>query len=313
MNRRLTGWVAWGALALVIGVPSTEMVWSRAESNQVEIYQGESPAVVVSDEQGENSVVVADEVEEKRVPFFTSLSDHRSVAEDQFTAPFGPQKPDESATVEIATVEPVKAEPVTVEPVTAEIARPIGDPIPIEVRIVGDIGMAGSKKPAVTKPIGEPIPIEFRVLGDTRMRVAVLEPQSDLVEEAKLIAPVPMPAFLRPDTPEHVVVASVGFEREVRASIETIRAQDRDFPPVTYEAGAGETDWWNGDVDFQDDGWRQDSLDLGAFAEGEYAGDSGFNELWLEEQETPGFFPNGSFEDQLPVYHGNGIRMDLVR
>ncbi len=343
MNRRLTGWFAWGALALVIGVPSVDMVLSTPE----------------------NSVSMA-AVDARKEPFFGPMPAKKPVVEDVFEAPVANRAPVETppagmpdiSVPTIAAPEPetAVADAVTKDTETKDVA--LAEPkkpaqagaqvtpvVPLAIRVVGDQRMAPkpvkitpdaadkavtaetetakTDRPAETTALAAvPVvatdsadtatqveaaePLQLRGSDSETLSVAVADPQAAPVA---VTAPKPLPASMRPPAPVRASRSVATFEDEVRASVDNLRAAGRRAP--AFEDYSDRQPVWGDDPRLRR-GQQLETFAPGGFVADD-SSDSEFYELWREEQRPVGFRRSGSFEEQLPARRGSGIRMDLLQ
>lgn len=296
MNPRLTGWLAWSVLAVIIAVPSAKNVFFESDNDRAV-----DDVVLVS---------VAEPVVKQ--PFFGPIPARNTRTNDPFALPVrAPAKP------RVASIK-VQEPDVLLTPVVTRAPRIVGDPgmaINVTPRVSAEPDLQALD--AVDTPVlisdvvqpasvGEPIPIEFRVGDGAVLDVAI----TDLVPTSParaVLVPVPMPVSLRPAAP----IVSASFEGDVRKSIENIRTARRTEMRVENfdNNGAG----WGDDPRFRRGGRRLDTFASGEVFSENYAGNSAFYELWAEDEKPSSFRRNGSFEEQLPARRGRGIRMDLLQ
>lgn len=172
MNRRMTGWLAWGALALVIGVPSADLMFSTPET----------------------SVSVA-AVDAGKQPFFGPMPAKNTNVTDVFEAPVA--RPLAAKTPAAGVVPPkvvapeaVVTKPVPVVPAEAESSTETAaaaepekaDPAPlklgtepaVETKAVAAIEQeTPQQKGAAMTPV---VPMAIRVVGDQGMAPLPVKP-----------------------------------------------------------------------------------------------------------------------------------------
>lgn len=369
MNRQVTGWLAWSALALVISVPGAELFFPKSDSDAVA--ESITIADISMDDQslGEQSLgeqLPGMNVDVFEAPVIKRVAAIKSVAEEVLpAAPLGPPLPVALETGEIRSAELAALPRSSFEDVVPLLApkTPIGSPIPIEFRLVGEQPLLTAELPT---PLETPYPVlrlesqspivqprKVRVVGDRGMalinvdgaeyiaetapaavplettktngeenvapevvQVAMMDEAKILIGEPGVVAPIPMPASMRPTEPPREVVASVSdesFVEDVRASIGNIRrANNTQAQPVVFQkAPSGETDLGY-DPQFGERLQRLDTFPFEDFQRDDFAGDSEFYELWAEGEKPAGFSRFGSFSEQFPTRHGNGVRLDLV-
>lgn len=341
MNRRVTGWLAWSALALIIGVPSVEMALSDAER---------PAAADVAESAAGNA-------------FFGPVPAPKKTANDPFALPENPpaeddagqavaeaEKPQTAAKAEAADTEPDKVAMETAEKdETADAAtgiRVVGAP-----RVLREPGgpaansglwatggaadqatETGSAEAAADS--GALQPIESRTGTPGMLETALASEAGDVVAggkgeqlrqtaaiaKAPAVAPQPMPAYLRPTPPAQV--ATTSFEEDVRQSIENIRtARDRVEPVPDDGQLIWSRDPYRTSYDYDDPygdpyddgGETLEPFAPGEFAPDDYAGDSAFYQAWRTRRQPQEFRNSGSFTEQLPARRGTGIRLDLLQ
>lgn len=304
MNRQWTGWLAWSALALVIAVPSADIVFS----------QPETPELASSE---------ATETDSEQQSFFGPMLPEQNP--DLALKPRPTGVIDTPSVVEIAEPAPlVLPEPTAVLPETPPVIEVVEAPVAIADKI----------KPV---PMAPSIPLDFRIVGDERM-VTALRPietapavvpeeavevsalsQSETIDvpfgeplalETALVAPVPMPASMRPVTP---VTQPSSFEEDVRQSIETIRTARRDDQPVVLAEDDDERLTLREVQQLQQGPQRLDTINSGGFADNRTVRSSGFSDIREGREQPLGFSRRGSFEEQLPARRGDSVRLDLLQ
>lgn len=324
MNRRVTGLLAWCGLALVIAVPSAEVLFSGGDDTiGVAAPQDAASADFAVPQKPTGKVATTAAADMPFQPLAESVASADDVA--------GPELDTTSGAPEQISEPLIAGKPLPLPPIV-----PAGARLP-------------ETKVAVVEPNAPIVETPTAAQGATEVaQVAVLEDdtpsvenldaqvpsaapteviaQEDLVETAAPIAPEVVVVALAPvpqpykERPAYVTAtarqsvtppARVEAETQVRGgrSFVRLRAATR----LRGEAIDGDAPFW-GDNPRLRTGRRLDSFpSVEILADEDDASDSGFYELWQDENQTAGFRRNGSFEEQLPARRGSSVRLDLLQ
>jgi len=195
------------------------------------------------------------------------------------------------------------------------------------IRVVGDRGMAliladntdqivvDAPKPATAPKV---VPVTQGDGGGARtaIQTAMLDVTPYLLGQPAIVAPVPMPASMRPNKLARAEVANIAndsFVEDVRASIDNIRrSDDAKLQPVSFHELVGRNAETQSIQQLQDGPRRLDTFPFEELQRENTTGDGAFLELWAEGQRPAGFTRFGSFESQLPAQRGDAVRLDLL-
>lgn len=319
MNRQWTGWLAWCALAVIVAVPSADIVFSQPET---------TPSVVVADVERQPFIgpmpvdperttdpfqgPVLETIESVKVPDPVKVMEPAIVLETPLVLP------DTPPVIEVAEPSPLLTDKI--KPV------PLAPTIPLDFRIVGDQRMVTALRntnPVPAETSENVVAVDNEALSETPLVEVVPEVEnletvvvansdpdaSALPITGTIVAPIPMPVALRPASPAG---QRNSLEDDVRLSIETIRTA-RQGNSVVELRPDDRDNFLAEDVAPSRGLQRLDRIDRDSFSRDDYAGDSAFYELWEEENRPSGFSRRGSFEEQLPARRGRSVRLDLVQ
>lgn len=296
MTRRWTGWLAWGALALVIGGPSADIFFFREDNNTTATAEAEQQAFV-----GPLPVESAQTAEPAEVPL-TNVA-----AIDPVVLPDAPVTlPETPPVIELA--KPAFAIEEKIRPAQVEPA------IPLDFRIVGDQRMVTALRPVEDLPDVKSDVEDLLI--KTPEPVAVLEAEEAepgelvLPLETAIVEPVPLPRLRRSDalpeiTPLDDSLVSVPVEtmipvREESTVVVTSVEEERLTLQEAQELSPGPQ--------------RLDIANQASSGAANRPTNSGFSELWDVESRPRGFTRNGgSFAEQLPETRGSSVRLDLLQ
>lgn len=165
LDRRITGGLAWAGLLLVIGVPSADALTSYLSDRDASVL----PAVVAPEQQ----------------------------AEPVAAKPVAETKP---AATKPAVVQQVAASKPQAAPVADPVDRFVasGKKLPSYISDGGGAEATESTEVASTQPVQQPAAKPAQQTDD--IAVASITPQQEqpVVREPELVAPIPMPASMRP-------------------------------------------------------------------------------------------------------------------
>jgi hypothetical protein len=219
MNRQLTGWLAWGALAVVISVPSAEIVFSRGDQSHavIDVTDARGPTEMRRSIRALNPRSTVDFFESPVVNTAASANHDLSLANpaeitvlpDPRKVVVGPQP------VIVAQLSPVASAPAGAKDKAID---PFEQPIPIELRLVGEQPklMAQTVIPETTSSWDaeavEARASAVRIVGDPRMSLAIKPADGDVADTATTVAPEEKET---PVVPETVAPAVEVAEQEV--------------------------------------------------------------------------------------------------
>lgn len=311
MNRQWTGWLAWSALALVIAVPSADIVFSQPETPELASIE---TAETDSEQQSFFGPMLPEQNPDLALkPRSTVVIETPSVVEIAEPAPLVLPEPTAILPETPPVIDVVEA-PIAI----AEKIKPVpmAPSIPLDFRIVGDERMVTALRPVETAPVV--IPDETIVVPEETFEISEL-PQAETIGvpfgeplplETARVAPVPMPASMRPVTP---VTQTGSFQDDVRQSIETIRTARRDEQPVVLAEDGGERLTLREVQQLQQGPQRLDTINSSGFANNSTVRSNGFSDIREGRERPLGFSRRGSFEEQLPARRGDSVRLDLLQ
>lgn len=407
MNRRITGWLAWGALALIISVPGADLIFSASDD---EILNGDAieiaglnedafgpssepvgivrpdfvdayEAPFIQTEMGPDELEIATPAPAVAVPLpvldeaiVAAAPQAVIVADDVLVAPEAMEVVEVTDPIEMVdispSVPPVEiaeiVEPETDEPLIVEteivelaVAEPVSvAPVPASPIVAADVEQPARNVRVVAGPdlVVTPVEVETNsnpLTSDLLQRVEDVLTNEDVLEreeivlaaepviesapdiqvaaidpaleplatEPHIVAPVPMPASMRPAPPVKISVSTVSApeklkhvpfkgqaaETDARASVNKLRPSHVVNVPLFED-----DEFWGSQTDYQSP-QLLDEFNIGEFSQREMDPGDGFNRQWLTRSRPSGFRRSGSFEEQLPAYHGDGVRMDLLQ
>ncbi len=264
MTRHWTGWVAWSALAVVVGIPSANLALSG---------QGDT-----SRQQAVSALQFQPETDAETQPFFgpPMAGEDLTVDEGEFIGPMPAEaapapepepvpetaaapEPESEATADapVAATDEAGDIPLQPMPTTSDGVRIVGDPalarIPADdekpERVTRNVhpdapaqAQGAEAETAAAEPLGDPIPLPFRVvnlpsedggqpydangdgIADEPIRTASTNAGREQVTP-EAVAPTPMPAAMRPPEPVYSRTSESTLEDDVRQSLANIRAE----------------------------------------------------------------------------------------
>jgi len=166
LDRRITGGLAWAGLLLVIGVPSADALTSYLSDRDASVL----PAVVAPEQQAE------------------PVAEAKPVAETKPAA----TKP---AVVQQVAASKPQAAPVA-DPVDRFVAS--GKKLPSYISDGGGAEATESTEVASTQPVQQPAAKPAQQTDDIAVASITSQQEQPVVREPELVAPIPMPASMRP-------------------------------------------------------------------------------------------------------------------
>jgi hypothetical protein len=165
LDRRITGGLAWAGLLLVIGVPSADALTSYLSDRDASVL----PAVVAPEQQ----------------------------AEPVAAKPVAETKP---AATKPAVVQQVAASKPQAAPVADPVDRFVasGKKLPSYISDGGGAEATESTEVASTQPVQQPAAKPAQQTDDIAVASITPQQQQPVVREPELVAPIPMPASMRP-------------------------------------------------------------------------------------------------------------------
>ncbi len=296
MNRKLSKIFAWSALAILIIVPSSDILTSKPINNFGDIAK----------------------YERLNKPTFQEIG--RRAKLDSEPLAFGSEAPKNLNKDEVSS----KSEEIASQQITMTKQG---------VRIVGDVGMATNisnvrlaiqnrltKKELYlsdsnASPIIKNIEQETAIALTPPVLVANIEmPElEEILEKTTSTAPIPMPRLVRA-TKNTVATA------QVATKVKQI-AQARKITKTSNQHGLYKVDFYDlvaSRANKQDDNLQlvvqqPNRQRLDRVNQRTPANQSEFFLVWQNQQRTQGFRQTGSFVEQLPARRGSGIRLDLIK
>ena len=200
MNRQVTGWLAWSTLALVISVPSAELVFPKSDSDAV--LENISVADISMDKLASSGQLPRMNVDVFEAPIIKRIALNKPVVDEAVpAAPFGPPLPIALETGEIRSAELAALPRSSFEDVVPQIApkAPVGSPMPIEFRLVGEQRVLTAELmtdveipyPVLRQNDQSPViqPRKIRVVGDKGMALIEAGGTENIVETALVSIP----------------------------------------------------------------------------------------------------------------------------
>jgi len=316
MKHRTSGWFAWISLALIIGVPSSEIFFSKNDKNDVKnIADGVNknsnlPVLLLNDNEEEpKKDVSATNIEEQEIP-----------------------KP-----LEIV----IPNAPLVSE--SAVSKTPLGSPIPIEFRLVGDQEILASEIKAQKNQ-----DTHTRIVGDSGMTIGsniiVVEHEVKTVEEKNIVnedigtikvengideafllaqkenqtvVEIAEPLVIETTNKPVTLVSLVDLQPQIRqgervSSVNVIRVpQKQEYQSVGFYDLLASNNASKVVLVNQNSRQRLDRANIQAGASGN-ASRSQFFEVVQTGQRPQAFISHGSFISQLPKNRGSAKRLDMV-
>jgi hypothetical protein len=286
MKHRTTGWLAWGALAVMIGVPSIDVMTSKSkntdskvDSAALEEKKGHSPELVLVTKQPLTNDSLQEEIKESGSLI---IDDKRSII--------------------VSSIDPQVVENQEI------IVSDMKYSNEFIIRVVGDEGMTiGSNITKIDDEAFNKTSPNRKLVSENQTEIIIHTPEQAQEQE--------LPAELVIETvkakPAVIEYASVDTEH-VRVDI----AQNEIvsiMPPKSNVIQVIEQPKLH-QVSFQElvNSRQSGSAKVISIAPSRNVGNTQFHEVWKAGQKTNAFVRQGSFESQLPARRGSAIRLDLV-
>lgn len=319
MNRRVTGLLAWCGLALVIAVPSAEVLFSGGDDTiGVAAPQDAASADFAVPQKPTGKVATTAAADMPFQPLAESVASADDLA--------GPELDATSGAPEQISEPLIAGKPLPLPPIV-----PAGARLP-ETKVA----VVDPSAPIVDAPDAAQGATEVAVLKNDAPSVENLDAQVPSAAPTEVIAQEELVETAAPTAPVVVALAPVPQPYKERPAYVTATARQSVTPPARVEAETqvrggrsfvrlraatrlrgeaidGDAPFW-GDNPRLRTGRRLDSFpSVEILADEDDASDSGFYELWQDDNQTAGFRRNGSFEEQLPARRGSSVRLDLLQ